>query len=56
MIDASRNGVPHVASLEQRVSELALLGINQLTLSTEDTYEVKGHTTRRLYAWRVLEK
>ena len=43
MLDASRNGVPHVTSLEQRVVELALLGINQLTLYTEDTYEVSGH-------------
>ena len=43
MLDASRNGVPHVASLEQRIVELALLGINQLTLYTEDTYEVEGH-------------
>ncbi len=43
MLDASRNGVPHVESLEQRITELALLGINQLTLYTEDTYEVKGH-------------
>jgi hexosaminidase len=43
MIDASRNGVPHVASLELRIVELALLGINQLTLYTEDTYEVQGH-------------
>ena len=43
MIDASRNGVPRVASLEQRIVELALLGINQLTLYTEDTYEVEGH-------------
>src|SRR6187402_1947416 len=43
MLDASRNGVPHVASLEQRIVELALLGINQLTLYTEDTYEVAGH-------------
>jgi hexosaminidase len=43
MIDASRNGVPHVASLEQRIVELALLGINLLTLYTEDTYEVQGH-------------
>src|SRR5450432_1522302 len=43
MIDASRNGVPHVASLEQRIVELALLGINQLTLYTEDTYQVQGH-------------
>lgn len=43
MIDASRNGVPHVASLEQRIIELALLGINQITLYTEDTYEVEGH-------------
>lgn len=42
MLDASRNGVPHVASLEQRVIELALLGINQLTLYTEDTFEVPG--------------
>ncbi|HEY4104389.1 MAG TPA: beta-N-acetylhexosaminidase, partial [Polyangiaceae bacterium] len=43
MIDASRNGVPHVESLELRIAELALLGINQLTLYTEDTYEVAGH-------------
>ncbi len=43
MIDASRNGVPRVESLEQRIVELALLGINQLTLYTEDTYEVQGH-------------
>lgn len=43
MIDASRNGVPRVESLEQRIVELALLGINQLTLYTEDTYEVNGH-------------
>ena len=42
MLDASRNGVPHVASLEQRIIELALLGINQLTLYTEDTFEVPG--------------
>ena len=43
MVDASRNGVPHLESLEQRIVELALLGINQLTLYTEDTYEVTGH-------------
>ncbi len=43
MVDASRNGVPHVESLELRIAELALLGINQLTLYTEDTYEVTGH-------------
>jgi len=43
VIDASRNGVPHVASLEQRIVELALLGINQLALYTEDTYQVEGH-------------
>ncbi len=43
MIDASRNGVPRVEAIEQRIVELALLGINQLTLYTEDTYEVKGH-------------
>ncbi len=43
LLDASRNGVPHVASLEQRIVELALLGINQLTLYTEDTFEVEGH-------------
>ncbi len=43
MLDASRNGVPRVESLELRITELALLGINQLTLYTEDTYEVEGH-------------
>ena len=43
VIDASRNGVPHLASLEQRIVELALLGINQLALYTEDTYQVEGH-------------
>ena len=43
MLDASRNGVPHLASLELRIAELALLGINQITLYTEDTFEVQGH-------------
>jgi len=60
MIDASRNGVPRVEAMEQRVIELALLGINQLALYTEDTYEVDGHPLvgymRGAYSKRELRR
>ena len=42
MIDVSRNGVIKESYLETIIVKLALLGINFLTLYTEDTFEVTG--------------
>lgn len=43
MIDASRNGVLKPSYLKEVIIKLALLGINYLSLYTEDTYAVSGH-------------
>ncbi|MBY9078193.1 beta-N-acetylhexosaminidase [Paenibacillus sp. HN-1] len=43
MMDASRNAVPTVASLQEAMITMALMGLNQLMLYTEDTYEVEGY-------------
>jgi hypothetical protein len=43
MIDVSRNGVIKVDYLKKIVRILSLMGLNHLTLYTEDTYEVSGH-------------
>ncbi len=40
MVDASRNAVPKVATVKLILRRMALLGMNQLMLYTEDTYEV----------------
>ena len=40
MLDCSRNAVHTVESLREWLRRLALMGINALTLYTEDTYEV----------------
>lgn len=42
MIDASRNGVPTVASIKRVLLNMAAMGLNLLMLYTEDTYEVEG--------------
>lgn len=42
MIDVSRNGVLNVPSVKFLCRKLALLGINQLQLYTEDTYKIEG--------------
>lgn len=42
MLDASRNGVPRVASVRKLIRHCALMGINMLMLYTEDTYEIPG--------------
>lgn len=42
MLDCSRNAVHNVESLKEWLRRLALMGINALTLYTEDTYEVPG--------------
>lgn len=42
MLDASRNGVPTVATLQRLIRHFGLLGINSLMLYTEDTYEIPG--------------
>lgn len=40
MVDASRNAVPTVETVKLILRRMALLGMNQLMLYTEDTYEV----------------
>ncbi len=42
MLDVSRNGVLRIDSVQKLVRHLALMGVNQLMLYTEDTYEVPG--------------
>ena len=42
MLDCSRNAVHTVGSLKAWLRRLALMGVNALTLYTEDTYEVPG--------------
>lgn len=42
MIDASRNGVLKVESMEYLLRKMALMGLNLVMLYTEDTYEVEG--------------
>jgi hypothetical protein len=43
MVDCSRNGVLRPEYLMRTIPALALLGLNYLTLYTEDTYEVRNH-------------
>ena len=43
MIDVSRNGVIKESYLKKIIIKLSLLGLNYLTLYTEDTYQVDGH-------------
>ncbi|WP_309385999.1 beta-N-acetylhexosaminidase [Cerasicoccus frondis] len=45
MVDASRNGVPRMDTLKKLICHFALMGINQLMLYTEDTYEIPGEPT-----------
>jgi len=42
MLDVSRNGVLRIEAVRKLVRHLALMGINQLMLYTEDTYEIPG--------------
>lgn len=42
MIDASRNGVPHLEMLRYLVRRLALMGFNRLLMYCEDTIAVPG--------------
>jgi hexosaminidase len=43
MVDASRNGVPHPEKVKELLRRFALMGLNQLVLYTEDTFEMPGH-------------
>ncbi len=43
MADMSRNGVARPEFLKKWMVQLSLMGLNALTLYTEDTYEVSGH-------------
>lgn len=42
MLDASRNAVPTIPYLKKLLTQLALCGLNQFCLYTEDTYSVPG--------------
>ncbi len=42
MLDVSRNGVLRPESVRKLIRHLALMGVNQLMLYTEDTYEIPG--------------
>ena len=42
MIDCSRNGVMRVEHIKSWLRKMALMGINALTLYTEDTYEIEN--------------
>lgn len=42
MLDVSRNGVLRPQTVEQLIRHFALMGINQVMLYTEDTYEIPG--------------
>ena len=42
MLDASRNAVPRVDHLKERLARLALMGLNRFCLYTEETYAVPG--------------
>lgn len=43
MFDCSRNAVLKVSTVKKYIECMALLGMNDLLLYTEDTYEVEGH-------------
>lgn len=43
MFDCSRNAVMKVSTVKAFIEYMALLGMNDLMLYTEDTYEVEGH-------------
>lgn len=43
MFDNSRNGVFHVNTIKKMLRHMALMGINELMLYTEDTYEVEKY-------------
>lgn len=42
MVDCSRNGVMNLSAIEKTIRLMALMGLNQLMLYTEDTYEIPG--------------
>lgn len=43
MLDCSRNGVSTVETVKQFIRHLAVMGMNQLMLYTEDTYEIEDY-------------
>ncbi|TLS51156.1 beta-N-acetylhexosaminidase [Paenibacillus antri] len=43
MVDASRNAVPTVAAVKTLLAHMALMGLNQLMLYTEDTFAVEEY-------------
>ncbi|GAF08132.1 beta-N-acetylhexosaminidase [Paenibacillus pini] len=43
LFDVSRNAVPTVKSIQNALVTMSLMGMNQVMLYTEDTYEIKGY-------------
>lgn len=55
MIDASRNGVPRVETVELILRRMALMGLNRLMLYCEDTYEVPDQPFFGYYRGRYTQ-
>lgn len=55
MVDASRNAVPTVATLKQLVRRMAMMGLNQLLLYCEDTYEIASEPFFGYYRGRYSQ-
>ncbi|MDC3413822.1 beta-N-acetylhexosaminidase [Aquibacillus sp. 3ASR75-11] len=43
MVDASRNAVPNVESIQDLLRKMAMMGLNLFMIYTEDTYEVEEY-------------
>lgn len=56
MLDASRNAVPRVESVQRLIRQVALMGFNQLMLYTEDTYEIPGEPMFGYYRGRYTQE
>ncbi|RIW34237.1 beta-N-acetylhexosaminidase [Bacillus salacetis] len=56
MLDASRNGVLSVLSIQDLLRKMALMGLNVLMVYTEDTYEVKDYPYFGYMRGRYTEK
>lgn len=56
MLDCSRNAVLRVGKLKEIIRKLAMLGLDNLMLYTEDTYEVEGHPYFGAYRGRYTRE
>lgn len=56
MIDCSRNAVLRVGGIKEIIRRMAALGLDNLMLYTEDTYEVEGHPYFGAYRGRYTKE